>query len=311
MKTKFYGIIAVIAAIGLLFAACSNPSGGDTGTQNPPPIVKSVSVGAQSGTMTAGAAGSVSYHVTTTNIADGSYTVSVNNLPADLSVSGKVTISGGEGLLTLAGSVSTTARTISNLSLTIDGTTSAVFSLTIAAPDTPSVSVGKQSGTLTAGVAGTVTFTITTAKIAANTYTAAVANLPAGVTVSGSVVIASNTGTLTLAGDNLTAAGTTSKLTLTINGTTSAAFAITIIPHPDDGTQAYPFKVTTAADLQKVGTETTSGGWTLSAYYKQTTNIDLSGIANWTPIGSGLSFIGTYDGGGFTISNLKVSHTGG
>ena len=31
-----------------------------------------------------------------------------------------------------------------------------------------------------------------------------------------------------------------------------------------------PFLVATEADLRKVGTETTTGGWTVTAYYKQT-----------------------------------------
>ena len=80
----------------------------------------------------------------------------------------------------------------------------------------PTVTVGAQVGTLTAGTAGTVTFPITTANIADGSYAAIVTNLPTGVAVQGQVMITGNTGTLTLAGSTLTVAGTTNTLTLTI-----------------------------------------------------------------------------------------------
>lgn len=40
-------------------------------------------------------------------------------------------------------------------------------------------------------------------------------------------------------------------------------------------------------------------------YFKQTTDLDLSSIENWDPIGysGGCYFAGHYDGGGYTISN--------
>ena len=45
----------------------------------------------------------------------------------------------------------------------------------------------------------------------------------------------------------------------------------------------------------------------LDIHYKQTTNIDLSMIGNWMPIGMPPAmFLGTYNGNGFTISNLKI-----
>jgi hypothetical protein len=78
----------------------------------------------------------------------------------------------------------------------------------------------------------------------------------------------------------------------------------------EDGTEANPFRVKNLADLQKVATETTAGGWTRTAHYLQTANIDLNSIANWTPIGGttqATAFMGVYDGGGFTISNLKIT----
>ena len=187
---------------------------------------KTVSVGAQSGTLTAGTAGTVTYPVATAHIADGTYTATVAQLPTGVSVSGQVSIKGNTGTLTLAGNNSTTEGVTSTLTLTIDDATSEAFALTILPKKT--VSVGAQSGTLTAGTAGTVTYPVATAHIADGTYTATVAQLPTGVSVSGQVSIKGNAGTLTLAGNSFTVAINTSVLTLTIDGTTSEAFKLTI-----------------------------------------------------------------------------------
>ena len=285
-----------------------------------------VIVGTQNGTLTEGVAGSVTFSVTAANIADGSYTVTVANLPTGVSVQGQVTISNNSGTLTLAGNTSTVAGTTGNLILTIDEITSSEFTLTIkkvtigaqnnglpekssgtttfpvttaniangqagtitwydndgisviaaplgisasvtpvannsaivivsatnedlqgfynfkvtidgadsamailtVSPPFKMVTVGTQTGTMTAGVAGTVTFSVMTANIANGNYTATVANLPAGVTVSGQVAINNNSGTFTLAGTTSTVAGITTTLTLTIDSTTSSAFTLTI-----------------------------------------------------------------------------------
>jgi len=105
-------------------------------------------------------------------------------------------------------------------------------------PDTKMVSVGTQSGTLTAGVEGTVTFSITTANINNAIYTANVSSLPAGVT-AGQVTISGNAGTLTLTGNDTTTAGVTNNLKLTIDDTESSnVFTLTIGDDPqtpDDG----------------------------------------------------------------------------
>jgi len=171
------------------------------------------------------------------------------------------------------------------------------------------VSVGAQVGTLEAGEAGTVTFPVTTAHIASGEYAATVANLPAGVTVQGgNVTIANNAGTLTLAGDDATVEGAIATLTLTIDGATSAAFTLTVAPAPIlPGSEGDPFIVNSAATLQKVGTG--ADGWTLTAHYRQTANIDFAEVENWTAVGTFTGtyvgpFTGTYDGGGYSISNL-------
>ena len=130
-----------------------------------PAPVKTASVGAQVGTLTAGTAGSVTFSVTTANIADGSYTVTVANRPSGVTISGQVTINNNSGTLTLAGSTNIVAGTTSTLTLTIDGATSPAFTLTILPRKT--VSVGAQQGTIiqyTPG--GTATFVVSTVSIA-------------------------------------------------------------------------------------------------------------------------------------------------
>jgi len=111
---------------------------------------------------------------------------------------------------------------------------------TIAALPAQSVSVGAQSGTLTAGKAGTVTFTVTTVNIASGSYEAAVTNLPNGVSVQGQVSILNNSGTLTLSGTASIAAGKTENLVLTINNVASPGFTLTIsTPQVDIGTPSF------------------------------------------------------------------------
>ena len=76
-----------------------------------------------------------------------------------------------------------------------------------------------------------------------------------------------------------------------------------------DGTAAYPWKVYNVDRLQKVGTETATRGWTRSAHYLQTANIDMSGQSFTAISSSGEAFSGTYDGGGYTILNLIINAT--
>jgi hypothetical protein len=72
-----------------------------------------------------------------------------------------------------------------------------------------------------------------------------------------------------------------------------------------DGTAANPIRIDSVADLQVL---TDNGTCYRSAYvFRQTADLDLTGMT-WTPIGSyGNAFNGTYDGGGRTITGLTVS----
>ena len=66
------------------------------------------------------------------------------------------------------------------------------------------------------------------------------------------------------------------------------------------GTASDPYLVATAADLNGVRDY-------LSAHFRQTADIDLSGYSNWVPIGNdSTGFTGTYDGAGHTVSNLTI-----
>jgi hypothetical protein len=177
--------------------------------------------------LTAGTAGTVTFPVTTAGIANGSYPATVADLPTGVTGSGNVAISNNSGTLTLSGNTSTVAGATNTLRLTIDGTQSPAFTLTISPAGTKSVSVGSQVGTITAGTAGQVTFPVTTANIATGNYAATVADLPAGVSVSGQVAISNNSGTLTLSGNASTTAGATT-LRLTIDGVQSGQFTLTI-----------------------------------------------------------------------------------
>jgi uncharacterized protein YjdB len=93
--------------------------------------VKTVFVGAQNIALVPGPVSTVTFPVTTANIADGSYTALVDNLPSGVTVQGQVTISGNAGTLTLAGDTSITTGSTASLTLTIDGVTSPAFTLTI------------------------------------------------------------------------------------------------------------------------------------------------------------------------------------
>jgi len=204
-----------------------------------PSKTKSVSVGAQNGTLTSGTAGSVTFPITTANIANGQ----AATVTWYTSTSGTTTTNAPVGITASVSNLTNNVATMTMnattaaiagerfFKITIDGAQSGVATLTVgAAPLTKTVAVGAQNGTLTAGTAGSVTFQITTTNINNGIFSVSVQNRPSGVSVQGNITINNNNGTLTLAGSTSTTAGTTSNLTLTIDGVTSPAFAVTISP---------------------------------------------------------------------------------
>jgi hypothetical protein len=65
-----------------------------------------------------------------------------------------------------------------------------------------------------------------------------------------------------------------------------------------------PIEIRTATDLANIKNN-------LARNYVLMNNIDLSSIADWTPIGTDATpFTGTFDGAGFTISKLKINQSG-
>jgi len=140
-----------------------------TVTVQPAPA-KTVSVGAQVGTLTAGKAGTVTYEVTTANIPNGDYDPTVANRPDGVTIQGKVTIAANKGTLTLAGSNATTAAVTSTLTLMLDGVTSAAFAIEIEAPASvitittdpisANVTFGSISGSLIAAATATESATV-------------------------------------------------------------------------------------------------------------------------------------------------------
>jgi len=83
----------------------------------------------------------------------------------------------------------------------------------------------------------------------------------------------------------------------------SSTVATVTVNAPPDGSPENPFIVNDETTLKKVGAGT--DGWDRNKHYRQTANITLTG--NWTRIGN-LSnyFIGAYDGGGYSITNLAI-----
>jgi hypothetical protein len=72
-----------------------------------------------------------------------------------------------------------------------------------------------------------------------------------------------------------------------------------------DGTEGNPYQVSSADHLAWITANSRT------AHYIQTANIDLAaaGFTNWTPIGGFNQFTGTYNGNGYSISNLFINST--
>jgi hypothetical protein len=72
------------------------------------------------------------------------------------------------------------------------------------------------------------------------------------------------------------------------------------------GTSGDPYLIGNLADLQYL--QANSSYWASGKYYKQTADIDISSISNWTPIGNRTTYFeGIYDGNSHTILGLKIN----
>ena len=97
--------------------------------------VKTITVGEQSGILTAGAEGLAAFAVNTANIANGSYAVTLSGAPAGVSAE-NITIDNNSGTLTLNTSAVTPAGS-HTLTATIDGAASNRFNLIVGAAAPP------------------------------------------------------------------------------------------------------------------------------------------------------------------------------
>ena len=74
------------------------------------------------------------------------------------------------------------------------------------------------------------------------------------------------------------------------------------------GTDASPYKISTAADLKALAEAVNSGAECKGIYFQLTKDIDLSGYSPWTPIGSfDNQFTGIFDGNGCKITGLTIN----
>ncbi len=106
-----------------------------------------------------------------------------------------------------------------------------------------------------------------------------------------------------ISGFNSSAPAMGQALTVTFGGKTTTYTVDVTLGWEGEGTLEIPFKVSSAAHLADISTKS------MSAHYIQTVDINLSGYDNWTPIGgNSTAFTGTYNGGGHTISGLKITN---
>ncbi len=100
------------------------------------------------------------------------------------------------------------------------------------------------------------------------------------------------------------------------SGNDSLQFKFSFTTSAGSGTKTDPYVIDTVAKLQKLATDVNSGTTFSGKYFVQTADIDLTSITSWTPIGgapgdgslaSDYYFSGIYDGGGFTVSNIKIT----
>ena len=74
------------------------------------------------------------------------------------------------------------------------------------------------------------------------------------------------------------------------------------------GTEADPYQIADAADLNLFAKQITTNKYTYSGkFLKLTNNIDLGASSSWTPIAKG--FVGTLDGDNKTVSNVNINST--
>jgi len=148
-------------------------------------------------------------------------------------------------------------------------------------------------------------------------------NIPLTATYSGGETVSYQWkhGTTNVGTDSNTYTPTeTGSFTVTVSaaGYSSKTSAAVTLYNAGTGSVSDPFIVCNVDTLSHVGNPTTGGyydAWALDQHYKQMENIDLASVPDWTPIGLNTpvtsQFSGSYDGGGHTIRNLKITSATG
>ena len=188
---------------------------------------KSVTVGAQSGTLICGTAGSVAFPITVVSIADGTYSVTLDGAP-DGVTTGDITIASGSGTLTVNASADTPEGSYT-MTATIDATVSDSFILTVsgALPTVDSVSVSPAAVEVQKGTTQPFTATVTGTNHPAPTVTwEVIDNVSTFTNIDAS-------GLLTVGADE-TAASLTVRATSTVDTGISGSATVTVteIPAP-------------------------------------------------------------------------------
>ena len=242
---------------------------------------KTVTVEKQNGILTEGEKGTVSFSLTTENIAAGSYQVKVANLPKGVTVQGMIAISDrGTSPLRLEGSDETKAGTTDNLQLFIDDVASDLFSLTISPP--AFVAVTDISGVpeeTTAGVPLTLTGNVTPSNATNQTITwSLLGSTPAGIaSVSGNTLNTTGAGTVTVRANiaNGAAQGTdfAAKFDITVNAAVTAP-AITTQPADRTITEGQNTSFSVAAS----GNPAPTWQWQVSTNGSSWNNVSNGGI---------------------------------
>lgn len=100
--------------------------------------------------------------------------------------------------------------------------------------------------------------------------------------------------------------GNSDKLTISITKPQNPILEI-VKTETEDGSEEHPFKVYNVDTLKKVGSGVDN--WDLDKHYIMTADIDMSGVSDFTPIGSIYDFFtGSFNGNNYTISNLFMSN---
>jgi hypothetical protein len=228
---------AAAALLVFLFTAC----GGGDPVEPPPTPTASITIGAATATLIAGATTPVSVTLTRGGGYAGAVTVTAAGLPTGVTSSTETIATGATtGTVTLTAAASAPAVTAAGTSITGSGTGVTIAPQALAVTVTPAASatiaLAATSGSVQAGSNGTVAVTLTRVGGFAGDVVLAASALPAGVTVASQTLSgAATTATLTIVTTSAAVPATTSlSITGTATGVTIAprAYALTITAPP-------------------------------------------------------------------------------